>query len=319
MGGPDDFYWVGSDEPHASRRREILKAHPEIKTLMGHDPKSKWICTVLVLSQVIAAYMLRAADWWVIAGVAWVFGGVVNHALELAIHEMSHNLFFKKPIHNRIFSLFCNFPMVFASAITFKKYHLEHHKYQGVHGVDVDIPTEFEGKFFRNPFTKLVWVFLQAAWYALRPMFIRPKPVNLWETANWAACIAFDVAIIQYFGARSFTYLLLCDLLGLGLHPVAGHFIAEHYVYVKGFATYSYYGSHNMLRFNVGSHNEHHDFPNIPGSRLWQVKAMAPEFYDHLPHHTSYIKVIWDFIMDPSVGCYSRIKRMPTGKEEGEM
>jgi sphingolipid delta-4 desaturase len=103
--------------------------------------------------------------------------------------------------------------------------------------------------------------------------------------------------------------LWIGTLLGLGLHPIAGHFIAEHYVFIKGFETYSYYGPLNLITFNVGYHNEHHDFPNIPGYRLPEVKKIAPEFYDNLPCHHSWIKVLYDFIVCEEMGPYARIKR----------
>lgn len=204
------------------------------------------------------------------------------------------------------------------AASSFKRYHLEHHKFQGEDIIDVDIPTEWEGWFFDSRAKKVLWCFLQPAFYSLRPLFVNPKQPTKWEFINIACTVAFDSAIVYVWGFRELMYLVMGTLFGMGLHPVAGHFIAEHYVMNRGQETYSYYGPLNWLTFNVGYHNEHHDFCNISGKHLPDVRRVANEHYDEMPHYHSWIKVIYDYIMDEGVSPYSRVKRVTLKEEEFE-
>lgn len=48
----EDEPWDYSEEPHCSRRREILAKHPEIKQLMGYDHSITYIVITEVILQV---------------------------------------------------------------------------------------------------------------------------------------------------------------------------------------------------------------------------------------------------------------------------
>jgi len=158
-------------------------------------------------------------------------------------------------------------------------------------------------------FLKLVWLALQPLFYALRPTLTRPKTPRPLDIANTVCIVVSDLIICYLCGPRGVLYLVISTLLGMGIHPVAGHFIAEHYVFVEPFETYSYYGILNYFCWNVGYHNEHHDFPRVPGWRLPQVKAMAPEFYDNLPSHKSWVYVLYRYVTDPTICPFSRAIR----------
>lgn len=102
------------------------------------------------------------------------------------------------------------------------------------------------------------------------------------------------------------------------LHPCAGHFIAEHYLFDQwDQETWSYYGILNYVTYNVGYHNEHHDFPSIPWTRLPKLHALANEYYKDLPRHNSWCKVTFDFIFRTDVGLFSRVKRLPPNNKAG--
>merc|ERR1711871_866687 len=143
-------------------------------------------------------------------------------------------------------------------------------------------------------------------------MFMKPDVVPTGDPAlivNWIVCIVFDLAIYKTLGLNAILYFLLSTFFAGSIHPTAGHFIAEHYVFEGRVETYSYYGPLNVLAYNVGYHNEHHDFPNIPWSRLPEVRKIAPEFYDHLPQCKSWPGCILRYIFDDSIGPFSRMKK----------
>ncbi|XP_004699173.1 sphingolipid delta(4)-desaturase/C4-monooxygenase DES2 [Echinops telfairi] len=309
--GRIDFEWVYTDQPHTQRRKEMLAKYPAIKTLMRPDPHIKWTVTGLVLAQLLACYLVQNLSWRWLLFWAYVVGGCVNHSLTLAIHDISHNTAFgtSYPAYNRWFAIFANLPIGLPYSASFKKYHIDHHRYLGGDGLDMDVPTHLEGWLFNRPASKLLWLALQPLFYSLRPLCMNPKAITGMEVLNALAQLITNVAIFSLWGLKPVVYLLASTLLGLGLHPFSGHFVAEHYMFRKGYETYSYYGPLNCITFNVGYHMEHHDFPSIPGCNLPLVRKIAPEYYDHLPQHHSWLKVLWDFVFEDSLGPYARVKR----------
>jgi len=99
--------------------------YPQIKELMGHDVNLKYWVIGMVLMQLISAYQLRDASWIMIAIVGYMWGGVINHSMTLAIHEISHNLAFgsSRPGANRALGIFGNLVLGVPYSVVFRKYH----------------------------------------------------------------------------------------------------------------------------------------------------------------------------------------------------
>lgn len=205
--------------------------------------------------------------------------------------------------------MFANLPIVLPYSVAFREYHLEHHSYQGTDGIDTDMPARAEARFFTGKLGKGIWVMMQIGFYAFRPMLIKTFPPSKYLAVNWIIQFTFDYFVIINYGLTPLVYFGISAVFAGSIHPVAGHFISEHYVFNYPQETYSYYGPLNWLAFNVGYHNEHHDFLNIPGSRLPQLKAMAPEFYDKLEVTESWPGTVWNYIVMDKMSGFSRMRR----------
>ncbi|KAI9787470.1 MAG: hypothetical protein M1835_002669 [Candelina submexicana] len=330
--GQVDFFWSYTEEPHRTRRQAIIKAHPEVTKLCGPEPLTKYLVIIVVLFQIACAYLLRdtAIVSWPFLLTAYIAGATANQNLFLAIHEVSHNLAFRAPLLNRIFAVFANLPIGLPYSAAFRPYHLTHHKSLGVDGLDTDLPTPLEAIFLDSVLGKAFFCTFQILFYALRPMMVYQLPFTKLHLFNVVAQITFDYLLLHYIGPNALTYLVLSSFLAGSLHPCAGHFIAEHYVFEKQPynpqkaadlvpvpETFSYYGPLNALTYNVGYHNEHHDFPAIPWTRLPAVHEIAKEFYAELPHHESWVWVMWQFVWDKEVGLWCRVKRHEGGRNSG--
>ncbi|MCJ1279971.1 hypothetical protein MMC21_007796 [Puttea exsequens] len=328
----DQFFWSYTEEPHRTRRQAIIKAHPKVTKLCGPEPLTKYLVLAVIAVQLICTSLLRDAP--VISlrflATAYIIGATANQNLFLAIHEISHNLAFKAPLANRLFAIVANLPIGIPYSAAFRPYHLTHHKSLGVDGLDTDLPTALEAFFLDSILGKAFFCTFQILFYALRPMMVYKLPLTQIHLLNIVAQIVFDILLVRFAGVKALAYLITSSFLAGSLHPCAGHFIAEHYVFspqpksakeaanlVPVPETFSYYGPLNILTYNVGLHNEHHDFPAVPWTRLPMLHEIANEFYADLPRHESWMWVIWQFIWDREVGLWCRVKRKEAGRKVG--
>lgn len=313
----DQFRFSDIAEPHRARTRQILSEHPEVRHLISKNPYTIFAILGLSGGMVALSYWVSLKSWWIVFLVAYLVGAFANHALFVMIHECSHHLLFKKRSWNYIAAIIANLPHTLPSAISFIRYHIKHHAFQGVHELDGDLPDHWEAKLINNSFVgKALWLLLFPVFQTIRTFRLKEiKPIDGWIVANIVIQLAFDIAIWVFWGPKAFFFLLSSFFFSVGLHPLGARWIQEHYLTLdENQETYSYYGPLNTVAFNVGFHNEHHDFPSIPWNKLPQLKRQAPSYYDSLLSHTSWTRLFFRFLFDKNVSLYSRILRKERNK-----
>ncbi|HRD42672.1 MAG TPA: fatty acid desaturase, partial [Ferruginibacter sp.] len=270
----------------------------------------------LVAFQIVMAWLVKDLSWWWVFIAAYLLGAFADHSLFVMIHECAHRLLFKKPAANRLAGIFANVPQIFPSSVSFERYHIKHHSFQGIHELDADLPNRWEAKLINNYFIgKALWLLFFPVFQVCRISRLREiKPLDGWVALNWGVQILFSVWVITFFGPKAFIYLLASFFFSVGLHPLGARWVQEHYLtHSQEQETYSYYGVLNSVSFNVGFHNEHHDFPSIPWNRLPQIREAAPTFYNSLHYHKSWTKLFFRFLFDKEISLFSRIVRKNRG------
>ena len=312
-----DFTYTDAVNEHFQRRRDILARHPEVRRLIAKNPWTAAWVVALVAAQFAIAAFIGETPWWVLLIASYVVGAVINHALYVLMHECTHDTVFEKSLANRLLGILCDFPLALPSAMAFRKYHLMHHKYLGQYERDPDIVMKTEASLIGNsPLKKALWIALLSVSQMLRPLKVKlligKKIGDGWMTANMLVQLAVDIAVVYFLGWAGLVYLLLSTFFALGLHPLGGRWIQEHYSRDRVQDTHSYYGPLNALCFNMGYHVEHHDFANVPWNNLPKLKQTAGEFYDNRFYYRSWLAVVWNFIFDKELSAYSRVIRKPT-------
>jgi sphingolipid delta-4 desaturase len=306
-----DFRYSNDPEPHRERTKAILKAHPEVREFIGRYSVSFIIILFVVGLQIAIAYFIKDQPWWFSIIVAFLVGAFANHACFVLIHEAAHNLIFKNRNMNYIAGIIADIPNVLPSSVSFRSYHMKHHSYQGDYYMDADLASKWEARLIGNSFLgKSFWELMFPFFQAFRtPRLKAIKFMNFWTFVNWIVVFGFDAAVIIFLGPTSFLYFVFSFFFSIGFHPLGARWIQEHFLVAPPQETYSYYGPLNIPALNVGYHNEHHDFPSVPWNKLPDLKATAPEFYENLVYHKSWVKLWLTFLTDPGLSLYSRMVR----------
>lgn len=306
---------------HRERRAAILRERPEVRRLFGSDPRTAIGSVCIVTAQFAIAAAIAGQHWWMALIAAFGIGAFATHYLNVVIHECSHNLVMRSAALNKALAIFANLPAVVPSAIGFRHYHLLHHRFLGRRGFDADVALPWEVRLIgRSRVGKFLWLVAQPFTYSvLHPLQVRRRiAFDGWLAANIVVVVAAAAAVTLGLGPVALLYLALSSYFAVGPHPTGAHILQEHFIFDGNDETTSYYGPVNAISINHGLHLEHHDFPNIPGTKLSRLRRIAPEYYSGRFHHRSRLATIWRFIVDARIALDSRAVR-PDGPGRAEL
>jgi sphingolipid delta-4 desaturase len=303
----------GADRSHVERRKLILEKYPQVRELFGKDPVTFKITAAIFVGQLVIAAILGSLGlsyWWLSLVMAICVGAFANHANFVIIHDAIHNCVFDSPLANKWTAILADLPNAFPTAMGFRCYHIKHHSHLSAYDYDADIPSRWEVEWVGNSaWRKAVWLFFFPAIQLARLSRLKGTvPIwGTWTYINIGVIALFDLFVLWAFGWNALLYLFFSFWFSVGgLHPLSARWLQEHFAFGPNQGTFDYYGSLNKLALNIGYHNEHHDFHEIPWNRLPELKTMAPEFYDELRCHRSWFALLVTFIFDPTYSLGTR-------------
>ena len=273
------FKVVQGKDLHIERGRQLLRAHPQLKQLIGPYPLSSLYIALILVAQLGLGSFINDKAWYWTLLVAYTFGACFNLALFSMIHEVSHGLVFKRPTWNYLIGFVANFSLFIPLSVNYRYYHLAHHRFIGQARRDVDMPTIGEAAWVGNLWwRKILWlVFFFWPYGVVRSL--RNMSVPKFDRMIGLNCIvqfAFLTFVYLIFGLQGLSYFALSTLFSISLSPAFGaRGLLEHFVVSEGQETYSYYGPYNRISFNNGYHHEHHDLIGIPWVRLPFVRKIC--------------------------------------------
>eukprot|EP00004_Rigifila_ramosa_P019552 TRINITY_DN4991_c0_g1_i1.p1 TRINITY_DN4991_c0_g1~~TRINITY_DN4991_c0_g1_i1.p1 ORF type:complete len:404 (-),score=123.73 TRINITY_DN4991_c0_g1_i1:63-1145(-) len=331
---------------HIERKKAILKAHPEVKELYGHNIWS--FVLMLFCTSSLTALSIYVRDWswgpYVLA--AYTLGALLSFQCQVLGHEGTHRLVSPHPIVNKAQAIFAFLPVFMGPfGMWWAFEHMWHHN------VVVDKCLRY-GRQNNAPIKKalftllfqpivdiaiavsaclvLVSVVLHMPLYfaglrsTMYPTTSPFPPYNKFPQAighHFLINMAF-VAVYRYFiytnwGASPLLFLFLSAGFMNGLHPLGMRQVQEHYFSVKGQPTNSCYTPFHLLALNICYHVEHHDFPAIPWNRLPRLRELAPEYYNNLFAWKSYTEVLVEFLSNPGITVEDVFNESPLGADGG--
>jgi sphingolipid 4-desaturase/C4-monooxygenase len=298
--------------------RELLRRHPQARSLVGPDPRGALAIPALLALHWGMAFLVSRVDG--LAGLAAAFvaaffyGQLVLHSAGGLLHETAHRLVFRARAAKLAFDLSLELVLAsFARQLTYQHEHVSsHHRYMGIYDHDYehedvcallarrDYTTRHPGRqravtlaillLHLLPFgflaTELAvpWFYRRATGRAARDTLRRipaTRPAS-WERRLFiAVSLAVNAGLLAAFGFGGWLYHNWTLSIFLGKCGVTnlGQSLAEHEGDDLEQPTRSYYGWMNALLFNTGYHNEHHTLPSVPWSRLPALRALAPEMF----------------------------------------
>jgi len=309
---------------HRERKKRILKENPELLTLIGPDSRTQYYAYIVFGIQLFFCYLVQNSYW------AAVLLGIticpyLDQGVLVLIHEVSHNLIFSengntRSPKNRLLGIMCNTVMIIPISEIFRQHHNIHHATLGDMKTDVDVPLRSEVKFVSNSrILKALWLSLNMFILPMRSMKKLPVIWCPFVALNWISCIGFGFLLL-FTVPPAFVYLILGTIFSQSIHPSNARQVQRHIrqfkddriegkandnvpVHLRKMNTFSYYGWMNKITLNVGYHVEHHDFGNIPWTKLPELRRVAGEkwYPANYAYHSRGVFDVMKFVLDDDI------------------